>query len=291
MTTATQELSSGRMAVAWRHVKGDRRALSAVLLTLGILGVAIFAPILATYDPVALDIQSRHLPPSLEHFFGTDRLGMDVYSRVVWASRVDLFIAISSVLLSIIIGLPTGVLVGYLGGRTDGFVMRAFDVLQAFPVLVLAIAVLATLGRGAVNIVIVVGLIGVPTYVRLARTQVRSMRESSYVEAARSVGNPTPRLVTRYLVPGTLGTTAVQAATSCGWALILTAGLGFLGLGVPVPQPEWGRMVFTGAEDIVSGQWWTSFFPGMAIVVTVFAFNQLGEVLADAVDPRRRKAR
>ncbi len=266
----------------------DLRRMTVLVLIASLAFVAIFAPLLTKYDPIAINTMERFQPPSGEHWFGTDRLGWDVFARVIYAARADLLIAISSVFISIGLGLPIGVFVGYVGGRVDGLVMRMFDVLQAFPTLVLAIAVLAVLGGGAFNIVLVIGLIGIPTYVRLVRGQVRTLRELTYIEAARSVGNGPARLVIRYLVPGVLGTVAVQAATSCGWALILTAGLGFLGLGVRVPNPEWGYMISTGAEDVIVGQWWTSIFPGVAIVVAVFTFNLLGEVLADAVDPRRR---
>jgi len=260
-------------------------------LSVFLLSITVLAPVIGRYDPLQVRPEDQLLPPGSAHWFGTDRIGFDIYSRVLHAAGVDLFIAISSVLLSIGVGLPIGVVVGYRGGRIDGVVMRMFDVIQAFPVLVLAIAVLATLGRGVLNIILVVGLIGVPTYVRLVRAQVRSLRELAYIEAARSVGNQPSRIVLRYLVPGTLGTVAVQAATSCGWAIILTAGLGFLGLGVRIPEPEWGYMISTGVEDLINGAWWMSVIPGIAIFITVFTFNLLGEVLADVVDPRRRAVR
>jgi peptide/nickel transport system permease protein len=275
---------------AWRgRLARDPRLAVAIALFTALVLTALLAPVIGRYDPIQVNPGDQLLPPSSAHWFGTDRLGFDVFSRVVHAAGLDLYIAISSVALSIGFGLPIGVLVGYRGGRLDGLIMRLLDVIQAFPVLVLAIGVLAALGRGTQNIILVVGLIGVPTYVRIVRAQVRSLRELAYIEAARGVGNHPLRLVTRYVVPGTLGTVAVQAATSCGWAIILTAGLGFLGLGVRIPDPEWGYMIATGVEDIVNGQWWMSFFPGLAIVITVFTFNLLGEVIADAVDPRRRE--
>lgn len=274
-----------------RRLAADPRAMVALGLSVFLLSITVLAPVIGRYDPLQVRPEDQLLPPGSAHWFGTDRIGFDIYSRVLHAAGVDLFIAISSVLLSIGVGLPIGVVVGYRGGRIDGVVMRMFDVIQAFPVLVLAIAVLATLGRGVLNIILVVGLIGVPTYVRLVRAQVRSLRELAYIEAARSVGNQPSRIVLRYLVPGTLGTVAVQAATSCGWAIILTAGLGFLGLGVRIPEPEWGYMISTGVEDLVNGQWWMSVFPGIAIFITVFTFNLVGEVVADAVDPRRRRVR
>lgn len=274
-----------------RRMLGQRAALLPLGLLLIVLLMTLVGPLVARYSPVQVDPASQLLPPSAAHWFGTDRYGFDIFSRVVNAARLDLFIAVGAVAVSIGVGLPIGLVVGYVGGKLDGFVMRLFDVVQAFPVLVLAIAVLATLGRGTLNIILVVGIVGVPTYVRLVRGQVRSLRELAYVEAARSVGNNGVRIIFRYLLPGTLGAVAVQAATSCGWAIILTAALGFLGIGVPIPQPEWGYMISTGVEDMTGGQWWTSVFPGIAIVVAVLTFNVLGSTLADVVDPRRREAR
>jgi peptide/nickel transport system permease protein len=281
----------GVLATAGEWLTADRRRLVATILFMALLLVAFVGPYLTPHDPIRINPRARFLAPDSVYWFGTDRFGWDIFSRAIQAARTNLLIALGSVLLSIGIGVPIGVLVGYFGGRLDGVVMRLFDVFQAFPALVLAIAVLAVLGSGALNIALVIGLIGVPTYVRLVRGEVRVIRELPYVEAARSVGCGAPRLILRYILPGTLGTVMVQAATSCGWALILTAGLGFLGLGPKVPYPEWGYMISTGAEDMVVGYWWTSFFPGLMIVFAVFVFNLLGEVLADAVDPRRSAPR
>jgi peptide/nickel transport system permease protein len=276
---------------AWDWLTGDTRRLWALGMLLFLLAVAFIGPLITLHDPIKVNVRSRFTPPGETYWFGTDRFGWDVFTRVIHAARTNVLIALASVLISIGIGLPIGVIVGYFGGKLDSVAMRVIDVFQAFPTLVLAIAVLAVLGSGAWNITLVIGLIGIPTYVRLVRGEVRIIRELPYVEAARSVGCGALRLIGRYIVPGTLGTVMVQAATSCGWALILTAGLGFLGLGPKVPHPEWGYMISTGAEDMVAGHWWTSFFPGMMIVAAVLVFNLLGEVLADAVDPRRSAQR
>jgi peptide/nickel transport system permease protein len=279
------------LLTARRWLADDPRrsfALGALLL---LLAIAFFGPLITFHDPVKVNVRSRFLPPDTVYWFGTDRYGFDIFSRGIHAARTNVLIALGSVAISIGLGVPIGVIVGYVGGKLDSLSMRVIDVFQAFPTLVLAIAVLAVLGSGAFNITLVIGLIGVPTYVRLVRGEVRVIRELPYVEAARSVGCSPPRLIMRYIVPGTLGTVMVQAATSCGWAMILTAGLGFLGLGPKVPNPEWGYMISTGSEDMVAGHWWTSFFPGMMIVAAVLVFNLLGEVLADAVDPRRSAQR
>lgn len=291
MTSLSHPVMGGLAQRVGKALMLDLGRINALILVSCLGFVALLGPLLTSYDPILINISERLQPPSLAHWFGTDRLGWDVLTRVVHAARIDIFIAVTSVLISIGLGVPIGVVMGYAGGRLDGIVMRLFDVFQAFPTLVLAIAVLSALGGGALNIILVIGLIGVPTYVRLVRGQVRTLRELPYVEAARSVGCGPGRIILRYLLPGTLGTVAVQAATSCSWALILTAGLGFLGLGVRIPDPEWGYMISTGSEDVIVGHWWTSVFPGLAIVAAVFTFNLLGEVLADAVDPRRRAVR
>jgi len=282
---------SAVLGTAQRWLTHDSRRLVALAALLVLLAVAFIGPLMTLHDPIKVNVRSRFLPPDATYWFGTDRFGWDVFTRAIHAARTNVLIALGSVLISIGVGLPIGVIVGYFGGRLDGLAMRVIDVFQAFPTLVLAIAVLAVLGSGAGNITLVIGLIGIPTYVRLVRGEVRVIRELPYVEAARSVGCSPPRLILRYIVPGTLGTVMVQAATSCGWAMILTAGLGFLGLGPKVPNPEWGYMISTGSEDMVAGYWWTSFFPGMMIVSAVLVFNLLGEVLADAVDPRRSEQR
>jgi peptide/nickel transport system permease protein len=279
-----------RRPASWKALM-DARLVGGALLIGTLLALAILAPWIAPYSPTQVNPTEQLLPPSQAHWFGTDSLGFDVFSRVIYAAELDVFIAVAAVFISIAVGLPIGVATGYWEGRGDEAVMRGLDVIQAFPPFILAVGVLATLGQGTQNIVLVVGLVGIPTFVRLARTQVRSLRTQSYVEAARSVGNPDFRLIRRHLVPGTFGTVAVQAAISCGWAIILTASLGFLGLGVPIPQPEWGYMVTTGAEQMVNGRWWMAVFPGIAIAITVLGFNLLGEGIADLVDPRRRRAR
>jgi peptide/nickel transport system permease protein len=271
-----------------------REASAATLIGCVMLGLLVLlgltAPLIATHDPLAINPAEQLRPPGAGHWFGTDRVGFDVFSRVVYAVRTDLTIAVVAVALSIGIGLPLGIVAGWLGRWVDEALMRALDVVQAFPPFILAIAVLAALGRGTDKIILVVGLVGVPYFMRLARTQVLMLKELPHVEAARSVGNRGFRLVWRYVVPGTLGLTAVQAAMSCGWAIIITAGLGFLGLGVPLPQPEWGTMITAGAEDIVNGRWWISFFPGLAVAFAGLGFNLVGEGLAYLFDPRRRGA-
>ena len=275
----------------------DKRRLDSRLVVgltmFGIMvAVAIFAPWIARNDPLAIDFGTQFLAPSADHWFGTGRLGFDIFARVVYAARYDLVIAMSAVAFSIVIGHPIGLFVGYMGGRIDSLTMRGLDVIQSFPAFVLAVGVLAALGEGVLNLILVVGFVGIPTFVRLVRAEVRSLREHSYVEAGRAVGNSKWQILLRYIAPGTVGTVVTQAAISCGWAILLTAALGFIGLGVPLPEPEWGAMIADGVDEmVVGGRWWISVFPGMAIAFTIFSLSLIGESIADLVEPTRRKSR
>ncbi len=270
----------------------DARLITGLIIFGFMVCIAIFAPFIARHDPLAIDLGGQLLPPSSEHWFGTAKLGFDIFARVLYAARYDLVIAVSAVVLSIAIGHPIGLIVGYVGGWVDSVTMRCLDVIQAFPAFVLAIAVLSALGEGVFNVILVVGIVGVPTFVRLVRAEVRSLREHAYVEAGRAVGNSRAKILLRYLTPGTIGTITTQAAISCGWAIMLTAALGFIGLGVPLPEPEWGAMIYEGvSEMVVGGRWWISVFPGMAIAITVFGLSLIGESVADLVEPSRRKSR
>ena len=270
----------------------DRRLVVGLIMFGGVICVAIFAPLIARHDPLQYNFATQFVSPSADHWFGTDKLGFDIFARVVYGARYDLIISMSAVLFSIVIGHPIGLFVGYVGGRVDSLTMRALDIIQSFPAFILAVGVLAALGEGVFNLILVVGFVGVPTFVRLVRAEVRSLREHSYVEAGRAVGNSRIRIMSRYIAPGTVGTVVTQAAISCGWAILLTAALGFIGLGVPLPEPEWGAMIAEGVEEmVVGGRWWISVFPGMAIAVTIFSLSLIGESIADLVEPTRRKSR
>jgi len=275
--------------------KYDARLVIGLTLFGFMVAVAVFAPVIARNDPLAIDLGNQFVPPSADHWFGTAKLVFDIFSRVVFAARHDLLIAVSAVALSIVIGHPIGLLIGYSGGWGDSVTMRCLDVIQAFPALVLAIGVLAALGQGVRNLILVIGIVGVPTFVRLVRAEVRSLREHAYVEAGRAVGNSRAKILLRYIAPGTVGTVGTvgtQAAVSCGWAIMLAAALGFIGLGVPLPEPEWGAMIAEGLPEMRrGGSWWIPVFPGIAIAVTVFSLSLIGESIADLVEPTRRKSR
>ena len=262
--------------------------LLALLLLALLLGCAAFGPSLVPYDPLATNTRLALQPPSAAHWFGTDQLGRDILSRVVVATRLDLAIAFSAVLLSLAIGAVVGAAMGYFGGMLDRGVGRVVDVLMAFPLFALAMGVVAALGNSVSSVIYATAVINLPFYVRLARAEVNVRRNLGYVEAARIGGSSHARILRVFLLPNILPSLVVQASVNLGWAVLNAAGLSFIGLGVRAPTPEWGIMVADGAQFIVSGRWWLTFFPGAALMMAVFCFNLLGDGLRDIVDPRSR---
>jgi peptide/nickel transport system permease protein len=262
--------------------------LAALGLFLLLLLAAIAGPSLVPYDPIATDTTVALAPPSAAHWFGTDQLGRDVFSRVVAATRLDLAIAFAAVLLSMAVGSVVGAAIGYFGGRLDAAVSRVVDVLMAFPLFVLAMATVAALGNTVANVVYATAIINLPFYIRLARAEVNVRRNLGYIEAARVGGSSHARILRVFLLPNILSPLVVQASLNLGWAVLNAAGLSFIGLGVRAPTPEWGIMVAEGAQFIISGRWWIALFPGLALMLAVFCFNLLGDGLRDIVDPRSR---
>ena len=250
--------------------------------------LAIIGPSIVPYDPIASDVANALQPPSRAHWAGTDQLGRDVFSRLVVATRLDLAIAASAVTLSFAVGAVAGALCGYVGGRLDRVVGRLVDVLMAFPLFVLAMAMVAALGNRVENIVIATAIINLPFYIRFARAEVNVRRNLGWVEAARACGDSHLSVVLRFLLPNVLPAMAVQVSLNLGWAILNAAGLSFIGLGVKPPTPEWGIMVAEGARFISTGKWWLVTFPGLALMLTVLCFNLLGDGLRDILDPRMR---
>lgn len=262
-------------------------AIAAVGTVLLIL-IAIFAPWIVPYDPVASNVPIALRPPSAAHWAGTDQLGRDILSRILAATRIDLAIAASAVGLSFVVGAVIGSVCGYAGGRLDQVTGRIVDVLMAFPLFVLAMAMVAALGNRVENIVIATAFINLPFYIRFARAEVNVRRNAGWVEAARACGDSHLSVVLRFLLPNILPAMAVQISLNLGWAILNAAGLSFIGLGVTAPTPEWGIMVAEGARFITSGQWWLVAFPGLALMLSVLCFNLLGDGLRDILDPRMR---
>lgn len=272
-----------------RHVLSENPVtlLASGLFVMFVL-VALTGPWWVPYDPLASNSSVALQAPSLRHWFGTDALGRDIFSRVVVATRLDLGIAFSAVLISFVIGMPLGLAAGFFGGWWDRIVSRLADTIMAFPLFVLAMGIVAALGNTVGNIILATAVINLPFYVRVARAEANVRRGAGWVEAARLAGNSEVRILAQHVFPNALPPAMVQVSLNMGWAILNAAGLSFIGLGVRPPEPEWGILVAEGAQFIVSGEWWVSFFPGVVLMLAVFTFNLLGDALRDILDPRKR---
>ena len=267
-------------------VKHPLGAIGATLIMILIL-VAIFAPVLAPYSPTD-QLAKRLLPPGGDYPLGTDHLGRDVLSRIIFASRISLYVGVVAVGLSLVIGLPIGVLTGYLGGMFDNIVMRFIDLMLAFPALVLAIVLAGLLGPSITNAMIAISIVYAPRFARVARGSVLSVKEEVYIEAARVVGGTNSRILWFHVLPNIIAELIVLATLQLSTAILTEAGLSFLGLGTQPPDPSWGIMLSRGRQymELAPG---VTVFPGLAIALTVLAFNFLGDGLRDALDPRLRQ--
>lgn len=276
----------------WAHLVYVLRDNPVTLLSFGLfaffIGSALFGPYLVPYDPLATNSAIALQPPNFSHWFGTDNLGRDVFSRVIVATRLDLSISIAAVALSFVIGSILGAIAGYWGGWLDAVLNRVFDTIMAFPLFVLAMGIVAALGNTIENIVYATAIINIPFYARLVRAEVNIRRESGFALAARLSGNSHWRVLAFHIFPNALPPMMVQVSLNLGWAILNAAGLSFIGLGVRPPEPEWGIMVAQGADFVVSGHWWVALFPGLWLMLAVFTFNLMGDGLRDIVDPRRR---
>lgn len=285
---ATAQPGNGFFSHAMYVLRGNPITLMAFILLGVILLTAIFGPALVPFDPLASNSAMALHPPSAQHWFGTDTVGRDVFSRVVVATRLDLTISIAAVALSCVVGAALGAAAGYWGGLIDGVVGRAIDTIMAFPLFVLAMGIVAALGNTVENIVYATAIINLPFYARVARAEVQVRKMSGYAQAARLSGNTDWQVLAFHIFPNIVPAMMVQISLNMGWAILNAAGLSFIGLGVRPPTPEWGIMVAEGANTIVSGEWWLALFPGLALMITVFTFNLLGDGLRDIFDPRTR---
>jgi peptide/nickel transport system permease protein len=267
-----------------RHF-GSAAAIGLGLLLLQIVAI-IFAPLIAPYSPIDADPLNSLQPPSATHWFGTDVSGMDIFSRVVFAARVNLLISISAVLAAFVIGVPIGLVIGFYKNPLSSLVMRAFDFIQSFPVFVLGMALVSVLGQEIWNVAIVLAVLFIPMFARLIRAEVLSLRERPFISAARCSGATDLSIMFRHILPNALTPVIVQVSISIGMAILLTAGLSFIGAGVRMPTPEWGLMVSAGAQQMILGVWWVALFPGLAIVLSVLSFALLGDVVRAMTDPR-----
>ena len=249
---------------------------------------ALFAPLIAPYDPLAQTLSSRLQPPSPEHWLGTDQLGRDIASRLLYGARISLVIGVVVVALAGVFGTFIGLVAGYAGGLADEALMRLTEVFLAFPPLILAMAIAGALGPSLTNAIVAIAAVTWAVYARLARGQLLALRRREYVEAARSIGASPARVVVRHLLPNAIAPLLVQASFDMGGAIISAAGLSFIGFGAQPPTPEWGVMISEG-RNFISTEPWLSLFPGLAILFAVGAFNVLGDGLRDVLDPRLRR--
>ena len=265
-------------------------SLAGLLIIGGLLLLAVIAPAIAPYDPLVTDVPHRLEAPSDQHLFGTDALGRDILSRILYGTRISLRIAILTAVIATFLGAPLGLISGYFRGRVDDLLMRVTDMFMAFPRLILAMAIAAALRPTLENVVIAISLAAWPAYARLARAVTLGLREENFVEAARALGASPLRILARHIAPGVVSPLVIQVSLDMGGIILTAAGLGFIGFGAQPPTPEWGLMISEG-RTYITKEWWVSTFPGIAISLVVLGFNLLGDGIRDILDPRLRSVR
>jgi len=268
-----------------RHRLGQVGIAIAILL----LAVAIFSPWIAPYDPAAIDWNAILMPPSAKYWFGTDEIGRDIFSRILWGARVSVYIVVLSIVIAMVLGSAIGLVASYVGGWLDGLLMRIMDGLLAFPMLVLALGIITVLGPDLNNAVIAIALVNVPSFARLVRGVGLTIRNQEYIAAASTYGASPLRIMLRHFLPNASGQIIVFASLKASTALITESALSFLGLGVQPPTPSWGTMMAIGLDYL--NYWWMSVFPGLAIFITVLGLNFLGDAVRDVMDPRLQGSR
>ena len=287
---ALPQVSDDRLGSVIYFLRRNPRMIVGGAIVIAWLIIAIFAPFLAPYDPIKVNVTDSLIPPGGAHWLGTDDLGRDVLSRVMWGSRVSLSVGVISVSIGLLVGTSLGLAAGYLGGKFDLFIMRGIDALLAFPALILAIAITSALGPQIQNAMIAIGIVAIPAYARLTRGQVLAVRAREYIVAARTIGASPLRIVMRHIFPNIMNTLIVQATLSTAFAILAEAALSFLGLGPQPPYPSWGQDINYSQRYLANLKWWMSVGPGIAIFTAVFGFNFLGDALRDALDPRLRRS-
>ncbi|MEQ6377557.1 ABC transporter permease [Bacillaceae bacterium S4-13-56] len=288
VTPASPKQSSLWMDALSRILK-SKTSMVGLFIILVLIIVAIFAPLIATHDPIdGQDILNRYQKPSAEHYLGTDELGRDIFSRIVYGTRISIQIGLIAVGISMIIGVILGGVAGYFGRWIDMIIMRFVDILMAFPSILLAIAMVTILGKGLTNAMIAIGIVGVPHFARIVRSTVISIKETEYIESARAIGAKSHRILFRHVLPNCMAPIIVQATLSIGTAILDAAGLSFLGLGAQPPIPEWGAMLVDARSALQYAPWVVT-FPGIAIFLFVLGFNLFGDGLRDALDPRLKQ--
>ena len=269
-----------------RKAKGSWLLYSGLIIVVFFMILALFAPIIATHDPTAINFNDVFLAPSSSHYFGTDELGRDVFSRIVYGSRISLFVGFVAVGISLAIGVVLGLLAGYLGGATDIIIMRIVDIMLCFPSFFLILAVIAFLNPSVFNVMAIIGLTGWMGVTRLIRAEVLSVRTRDYITAAKVQGLSGVRIMFKHILPNVMTPVFVTATLGIAGAILTESSLSFLGLGVQPPTPSWGNILTAGKDNIMFA-WWLSMFPGLAIFLTVLGYNLVGEGLRDVLDPKK----
>ncbi|HYK71591.1 MAG TPA: ABC transporter permease [Pseudoneobacillus sp.] len=273
---------------AWFSFCKNKLALAGLVIVIFFIIVAILAPVIAPSSFDEQNLVDRFKSPSSEHYFGTDDFGRDIFSRVVYGARISLWVGFFSVLGSVVFGTMLGIIAGYYGRWVDSIISRIFDIMLAFPSILLAIAVVAILGPSLRNALIAIAVINVPNFGRLVRSKVLSVKQEEYIMAARAVGMKDSRILLRHILPNSISPVIVQATLAIATAIIEAAALGFLGMGASAPTPEWGKMLADSKNYIMQAPW-TLFFPGVAIMLTVLGFNLMGDGLRDVLDPKMKQ--
>lgn len=275
----------------WRMIvnrfKKNKRAMAGLWMVLVFLVVAIFAPWIAPHDPFEQNMQVMLEAPSIHYFFGTDEFGRDIFSRIIYGAQISLMIGIVGVLISIVFGVALGTISGYFGGFVDSLVMRIMDIFMAFPSFLLALAIVSVLGPGMINVMIAIGIFSVPTFARISRSSVISIKNKEYIEAAKAMGGTHLFIIWKHILPNSIAPIIVLSTMRIATAILTAAGLSFLGMGAQPPTPEWGAMLSTGREYLRTAPH-VSTIPGLAIMFMVLAFNMLGDGLRDALDPKMK---
>lgn len=272
---------------AWKRLKKNKLAMLGLSIVILLILIAIFAPLIAPYNPILRIKEDSSLGPSMNYLFGTDLLGRDIFSRVIYGSRISIEVGVIAVGISVIIGLFFGALSGYFGGISDALIMRIADIFFAFPYILGAIAIMTILGPGIVNIFIAIGILGWASIARIFRSSILTIKNKEYIEAARAMGASNKRIIIKHIFPNSFAPIIVYATMNVGTAIIVEAALSFLGIGVQPPTPAWGKMLAESLAYIDVAPW-MMFFPGLAILITVLGFILLGDGLRDAFDPKLR---
>ena len=271
----------------WRRLKRNKMAMAGLFILSLVVFAAVFADLIADYETVVIaqNLSERLQGPSWDHWLGTDEFGRDIFARMVHGTRVSLLVGVLSVAISIVVGGALGAVAGYYGGRLDNIIMRIMDIFLAVPSILLAIAIVSALGANLMNLMLAIAVSSVPSYARVVRASVLSLRDQEFIEAARAIGASDARIIFRHIVPNSLAPVIVQGALGVAGAILSTAGLSFIGLGIQPPEPEWGAML-AGGRQYLRYAWHVTTFPGLAIMITILALNLLGDGLRDALDPR-----